>query len=467
VYGPAAGYGSQGPTIFPSQIERSTIFDYRENVHHDALDTVQKSGWRTPGNVNIESGRGYRVWINKYSLGTGNNKFDNRGTIAQGAVNFPTMTRTQTFANCEPYYNFPGGSSVPCGEENRGWNLMANPYPCPIDWDATGALTWTKPAQMNNVFYTYNAQGAGYRAYVGAGGSLLGATYGANTNTPPNVIPSSQAFFVKLSSPGTYSANLAINENAKVTNTNGTFSRTAVAGNQVKIRLSSIEVPNYQYDGMVKFDPSATYGFDHGLDVDPFTTSNFDFSLVSEDGTPLLLNTVPLLTDFQVIPVRMDYKGRSGNYKFNFLDGESISNGADVYLRDNYLGTMTSMNVASEYPFVAIMNDPTGASDRFEIVVTASITGVSKSINSIGLSIYPNPSSSTSKVTIGVNGAKGSKASIVIVDVVGKVVYTDNMTISADAKTSEKSIDLGLAAGVYTVKVSTTGKTFTDKLVIR
>ena len=52
-------------------------------------------------------------------------------------------------------------------------------------------------------------------------------------------------------------------------------------------------------------------------------------------------------------------------------------------------------------------------------------------------------------------------------DMVGKVVYSSTMAIDQNAKVSSKSIDLGVAAGVYTVKVITAGKTFTDKLIVR
>ena len=163
------------------------------------------------------------------------------------------------------------------------------------------------------------------------------------------------------------------------------------------------------------------------------------------------------------------YGNVSATYTFSFIDGASISNGVEVFLKDNYLGTMTSMNASgASYTFAVNVNDASSSIDRFEVVISPdAVTGVSKLINGNGFRVYPNPSSSTSKVTLAVSGAKGSKASVEIVDVVGKVVYSETMSISQESNVSEKSVDLGLASGVYTVKVSTSGKTFTEKLIVR
>jgi len=319
---------------------------------------------------------------------------------------------------------------------------------------------------MNNAVYTWDAQSSGYRVYVGTGGNALGVT--VTSNPTPNIIPSSQASFVKLSTSGTYTANLAINENAKFVSGNGSFVRTAVAHDQVRIRLKKQSNLNYTFDAMVRFDANSTYGFDQHLDADALSGYGFDFSLVGDNGEKLVLNTVPLPSESKVIPMSMNYRGQLGTYKLEFLETESIVNGAETYLRDNYLGTLTSVNSTSQYTFDVSANDPSSASDRFELVVSPyAVTGVSKLINSNGLGIYPNPAGTTAKVTLAVAGAKGTKASIVVVDVLGKVVYTENMEISQSTYLSEKNLDFGFAAGVYTVKVITEGKTFTDKLIVR
>ena len=467
VVGLSTAFGGQGGGILPSiEPERSTIFKHVETSTGTYVDTVQKHGWRIPGSLEtIANGQGFRVFIGAYDFANSGNVFDNQGLFHFGNKTFPALRRTTTNTNCQFGYTagfgLPQTWPVPCVETNWGWNLLSNPYPSPIDWDAAG---WTKPAGMNNAFFTWNAAGSGYQAYVGSGGTALGNTVNAGANA--NIIGSSQGFFVKVTSGDNLS--LQATEAVKST-TNGSFFRTAVATDQVKIRLTRDGSTDVRFDGMIRFDSESTFGMDINKDLDAFTSPGAEFSLIGDNGESLWLNTIPVPAETKVMPMNIAYGKVSGSYSFTFLDGSSISNGAELFLKDNYLGTLTSMNTSNEtYSFVANMNDGSSAADRFEIVISPSaVTGVSKLVNGVGFGIYPNPSSSTSKVTLAVGGAKGSSASVVIVDVVGKVVYTDNMTISQDTRVSEKSIDLGLASGVYTVKVITSGKTFTDKLVVR
>jgi hypothetical protein len=317
---------------------------------------------------------------------------------------------------------------------------------------------------MNNAFFTWNAAGSGYQAYLGSGGSALGNTVNAGANA--NIIGSSQGFFVKVTSGDNLT--LQATEAVKST-TNGSFFRTASANEQVKMRLTRDGSSDLRFDGMIRFDSESTFGMDINKDLDAFTSPGAEFSFVGDNGESLWLNTIPVPTETKIMPMNIAYGNVSGSYTFTFLDGASISNGTELFLKDNYLGTLTIMNTSnSSYSFDVNVNDGSAAADRFEVVISGNaVTGVSKFVNGVGFGIYPNPSSSTSNVTLAVAGAKGSSASIVIVDVVGKVVYTDNMMISQNSRISEKSIGLGLASGVYTVKVITSGKTFTDKLVVR
>jgi hypothetical protein len=460
VVGLSTGFGTQGGGILPSiEPERSTILKYDPLVVGNYLDTAQKMGWRIPANTdNITNGQGFRVFINPYEFAANLNRLDNQGLIHFGNKTFPTLRRV-TPALCQS--GVTASTNVACQEKDFGWNLLSNPYPSPIDWDDAD---WTKPVGMNNAFFTYNNAGlGGYQAYLGGGGDAMGNTVNGGANA--NIIASSQGFFVKA-----FADNLTLSatEGVKST-TNGSFYRTAVATDRVKVRMTRNGSSDLQFDGMIRFDSESTFGMDANKDLDAFTGPGAEFSFIGDNGEALWLNTVPVPTETKVIPMNTVYGNVSATYTFSFIDGASISNGVEVFLKDNYLGTMTSMNAAgASYTFAVNVNDASSSIDRFEVVISPdAVTGVSKLINGNGFRVYPNPSSSTSKVTLAVSGAKGSKASVEIVDVVGKVVYTETMSISQESNVSEKSVDLGLASGVYTVKVTTSGKTFTEKLIVR
>lgn len=465
VYGPSTGFGSQGGGIVPISGEHSTILEYRENLVDVVVDWAQQRGWRAPGATSIESGRGYRTWIDASSNYGG--KFENFGPVAQQIVSFPTLTRN-SIANCSTYPVFNQAYvTAPCTEGDKGWNLLSNPYPSPINWDApTG---WTKPASINNAFYIWSGSIGQYQAYLGTTGTpgvILGGSTTGSTNTDPSVIPMSQGFFVKMVSGTT--ATMSVNENVKFAGTgSGTFVRTTVASNQIRLRLTASAVSNYRFDGMIRFDEGSTFGFDQNKDMHSISGGTKpEFSMASESGEGLLLNSVPVPTETRVIPVSVAYKGYNGNYTFTFLEQETIDNGVEIYLRDNYLGVITSMTASPSYTF-NVSADGSDAADRFEIVVSpSSVTGISAVIEGTGFGVYPNPVVSSSTVTLSVKDKVEGSAAIQVYDMVGKLVFTDKMTVESN-KVSEKAINLGLPAGVYSVKVICGGKTYTDKLIVR
>ncbi len=155
------------------------------------------AGFAGVGSVNesIVNGRGYFIYV---SAGTYNIDVD--GAIFKGNQSIP-VTYTNT--------------SNPSAD---GRNLIANPYPSAINWDAAG---WTK-TNMNNAVYVWNAALGQYASYINGV-----STYGGSP-----IIPSSQAFYVIANAA---SPQLIATESVK-TSTEGTFkSNTEVA----KIQLTN------------------------------------------------------------------------------------------------------------------------------------------------------------------------------------------------------------------------------------
>ena len=68
------------------------------------------------------------------------------------------------------------------------WNFVGNPYPCTINWDASG---WTK-TNINDAIYiwdaTLNSGQGGYMSYIG----------GVGTDGGSEFIPPSQGFFIEV-----------------------------------------------------------------------------------------------------------------------------------------------------------------------------------------------------------------------------------------------------------------------------
>lgn len=443
--------GNQG--VVPLGIQHSTIFKYDDAFHNVTPDTAQKRGWRVPvlGDL-LSPGRGFRLWLKGH---TPTRTLDNVGTVHQGPFSFPTLNRTEP-AVCQPNVS-PG--TIACDESFRGWNFLANPYPSALNWDATGGA-WTKDlTKMADAFYRWNSAGSGYGVY--SGGSYVGA---GPAPANPNLIPSGQGFFVKLSTSGVYTTSLSVNETAKVSGS-GTFMRNAVStSNILKIRLEkpSMNGP-YSYMGEVRFDANASDGKDSQLDIPNLAGDQFYFSMpvASEQ---MILNTMGQLTGTKTVPLNTQLMGSSGTYQFVVSNLESFGVEYNIYVRDNFLGTIQNVSFNPVYSF-EVDGDNLAMSNRFELVFSADgVTSTELAINGISISLYPNPATGK-QIKLSVNGDVKGAGQVVITDLLGKVVLSSALELSNGQ--NDKMLGINLASGMYTVKVKTATKTVSQKLIVR
>lgn len=213
-----------------------------------------------------------------------------------------------------------------------GFNLIGNPYPCSIDWDAEDG--WNRDALGDNPYiWIYNDDVHQYGAYQ------LG-NEGMGTNGVTNVIASCQGFFVKALNNG----NIVIDNGVKTTET-GTFRK----GNDSKSIIIKVSGQNGSDEVMIcptngKFN-NAEKLFSRSetapslyLEIDD---ENYSIVNVSENETV----TIPL--GFEC--------GATGKF--------TISSNSDVELVDVLTGNVTNLS-SNSYEFVGSMAD---GSDRFMI----------------------------------------------------------------------------------------------------
>lgn len=442
--------GNQG--VQPVGMQHSTIFNYTDALHNVTSDTSQKRGWRVPvlGDL-LNPGQGFRVWLTSYFTPT--RVFDNVGTVTQGNFNFPTLSRTE-FANCQPHTS---PATIACTENFRGWNLLANPYPSPINWDEAGG--WTKPTSMLNAFYRWNKTGNGYGVY--SGGSYAGA---GPAPTNPNLIASGQGFFVKLQDPGVYTATLSVNESAKSSAAHS-FIRTSVDFSQrLKMRLSKPGVDDFYYMGEIRFAEGATDGKDAQLDVANLGGGDFSFSMPIADDQ-VIINTMAPLSGLTTVPLHTRFNSSVGTHTFIFEGFDSFEGNTDIFLKDNYLGTYQNLNENPAYSFDVHLGN-SSVFDRFEIVFAsgALVWNNSKTTPSAKLELLPNPAEG-GVVTLNLQGSYQGAAKVVVTDVMGKEVMATSFPLQ-NGKV-QKRLSLDLATGVYQVKVITSNGLFTEKLIIK
>lgn len=329
------------------------------------------------------------------------------------------------------------------GYAGGGWNLIANPYPSEIDWEAF--KTFNSSASLTGTVYIWNGTTKQYSTYTpGVGGTNGGSRY----------IQSSQGFQVKVTAPLT----VTFKENQKaIASTGGSYLRSGIA-NSVHMFLENGTASD---EGLLVFRSDATIGFDSQLDAYKLPGSDLNISTLPMSGLNLAVNAMPELTATQVIPVRTDVSA-TGTYTIRFTGVESLDAGLVMYLRDNYLNTLTDLAQTSTYAFT-VTNNPATKAGRFEIVAgPASVTGIAKGVKS-ALTVYPNPANGA--FTVSATGLKGATALVQVMTADGRVSFSSTPTVGVDG-TVEVSVQTRLAAGVYTVRMVSAGQTVTQKLVV-
>lgn len=452
VTGLSSGFGSQGGDIISSaEPERSTIFKYVEATHDQRIDTVQKIGWTIPGSTDqIVAGNGYRVFVNYAS--NASHKFDSKGTLNRNDFNFPTLTRNELGA-CIP-------TTFPCNEiSNRGWNLIANPYPCDIDWDV--AAGWTKPVRMSNAWYRWNSAGNGYGVY--SSGVYAGATPAPSN---PNVIPSGQAYFVRLATAGTYNEVLTVKELAKTTSTSGQFVRVNTISDLIRVHIAKANSSDdYGYDAVIRFLDNATDGVDLNSDFSNMAGSKFQIT-VPVNGEEMAIASYAPVSDYKSIQLAIDYKGATGEFALSFADLESLLETNQVFLKDNFLDQLFSVTSGSSYGY-SVANDGSASRDRFEILINPyGLTSVSSILSGAQVLIHPNPSASGTSAVLNIRGFDDSSVNIYVTDAVGRQVYATTASLTSINGTNV-NLSKSLPAGVYTVTTSGARKTVSQKFVVK
>jgi hypothetical protein len=214
----------------------------------------------------------------------------------------------------------------------NGWNLLSNPYPSTIDWDAPG---WTK-TNLNDAIYMYSPTLDEYTSYVG----------GIGTNGGTNLIASSQAFLVQAAGP---SPVLKMNETVKDA-TDEQFIRTPSAVDDI-IRLNVVGA-GYKDETVIHFNSLATDNFDNSYDALKFFSFNTDAPGIASllDSVLLSVNTFAPVTSDLSIPVKVKV-GISGTYTIQLDITSVLPSLACLVLEDLKTGIQTDLLSSSSYSF--------------------------------------------------------------------------------------------------------------------
>jgi autotransporter-associated beta strand protein len=366
------------------------------------LDTTP-IGWNSVhSGPNFSAGRGYL-----YSVQETNPTKEFTGNLINGPVNYP-ITFTET--------------SNPKLFDLKGFNLVGNPYPSSVDWQAASGWDRTKleVSGGGSDMWVWNPTANNYGVFNSASG--------VGTNSISRYIAPMQGYFVKAANTG----NLVFDNRVRVhTGAGNWFKNSTIKNPIIRITVES-EDGNGADEALLQFGYSnSNQGtsklFSH-VSSAPSLYLNLDDKSYS---VRYLTNTA------ENNSVAMEFKaGKEGFYKLVFnCDSEELD---FIQLEDRLLKTSTSVKLVNSYLFKSSKEDSVS---RFVLHFTAPEIPAKNVLNGL---VYMDGS----QIAVDLKGISG-QTEIKVFDNAGKLILQKYLEGSGLTK-----LDLNLATQMLLVRLT-------------
>lgn len=404
----------------------------------------QTSQWETVSTGNLEVGKGYYLQASNGSASAGNITL----TFTGGSLNNSPTASPMTIS----------GLSRTAGQGFEGFNLVANPYPSYLDWDAVtktdvGNTMWYRTFNSTNNTMVFDTYVAGTN---GIGTNLNGAGVS-------NLVPPMQSFWVRVNS-GSTSGSLSLTNSmrAHFTSINGSTAGLKSTSNErdLFLRMNLLQA-NKKDQIIVYVNETATNGFDI-LDGEKMMQAGMPQFYTSAAGKKITINGLNSAKKQQSLPITLELP-TTGVHSFVIEDLE-IDNGL-VWLEDKQEESMQALEPGTVYEFYA--NSGINA-DRFvlhfQLIDNTTPINVYNEVNGSanfsgkGASVHAE---SAGVVVIKLPATTEGITDIQIRDAAGKLVYT------GATNTLETSVQLEQANGIYYVTLNSASGVEVRKVFIQ
>jgi len=272
--------------------------------------------------VNLEENLGYMFYTDM------NQVITMTGTPSTGNYDVTGLTHTANDVN--------GGDFV-TADLYDGWELLGNPYPSSLDWDAMKATR----TNIDDAIYVWDD--TGYSGYINGTSVMRGNL--------TNEIAPMQGFMVHTNANG---AGVQINNSHRTHNAPQYLRNIPQKQNFLRLKTSANGHEDFI---VVHYLPEATREFDGNLDLlRMFVNPDYgDATLpqlysITENGNPLAYNTLPLVEmESKVVPLGFRI-GNSGNYTISAVELNDFE-GLNIYLHDTQENRIVNLRTNPSYNF--------------------------------------------------------------------------------------------------------------------
>jgi len=418
-----------GPGGISNGFDQATVFNSNISVYEESRPNGTE--WRSPINVNevVPAGKGVLV----YHLGDRSQAPLQNNTIPNSAVIDFIGTPNQGTIN------IPMSCTAPCvlADNGNGWNLVANPYASPIDWDSP---EWIKGGLSTTIFI-WNPRINQYASYNSANPD-------AATNGGSRYIGPGQSFFMKATDNNPV---LIANEQVKSTVFPDTLLfRMAAVQNQLRLVLNN-EEESSRDEVVLAFDDRASEEFDAQFDASkpklPMMISNLAFR--NDLGDFLGVHTIEkpdLNIKDKHIPLSLDAK--AGTYILQAHQISSFSHDVEFYLENKLNGSIQLLEEGKSYTIEINQGNEEAHSNAYSLRIRNQTSATLA--DPTGIRAFPNP---TNGETVTVWVSDNSRGTLEIFDALG------NRVGGGIFEPKDNSIKLDSfrnnAAGIYTITWTT------------
>lgn len=397
-----------------------------------------------PTSPNINVFAGYYVYAyDEPTLG-----WSGLGTVSSIAVmqglnvwDGPNMlTFTGTFNNGNQSINVTNNSP---GDGSYGWNLVGNPYPSTIDWDA--ASGWT----LNNIDATaYYYNGSSYATF--------NSGTGTGTGGGTRYIAAGQGFFVHASANGS----LGVSNAVRVAETQNLLKSLATNKQLIRIETSGNTLKS---DAALVFYSDATNDFDASYDAFKLMGDNAEIPEVYfiNQTDQIAINTFAANkldelneTSQLVFPLGL-LNQTSGVVKFSIAETLNIPSDVYIYLFDKQTNSYTNLREGNYELFISQQTNY--IEDRFELVLSKNILSIND--ENLALKIWSFAREKT--IFIKSNQLIKTYSKVYLYDITGRLLTAEEWNGKAFKAFKVQ------ASGTYIIKMYVGKNIITQKVVVQ
>jgi hypothetical protein len=325
-------------------------------------------------------------------------------------------------------------------ELNRGYNLVGNPYPSTVSWNAATKTNlettlWYRTHQGSTMLYdTYNATSS-----IGTNNNGNGMVTGA--------IAPTQGFWVRVNADGN-TGQLDFTNAMRTHGAQAGIYRLAVEEGTIRMTLSN---GTNSDEAILVFDENASDEFDAYDSHKFWAASTVPQLYMNELEDTLVINGLYSTFTNPIVDLGVKLPS-SGNYTLNANDITIV--GESIFLEDRFFNIFQDLNVEPSYSF---SSNAGNIGSRFALHFGMSITGIGRdAINRVSTRVYTSNGNTLNIIL----ADKVGNGNVSVLDVTGKMVYTRQLN------QTWTTIPLSVSSGIYLVKVETENSAETHRIVV-